>query len=216
MLGNTDSDGPNRNDFNSKIGKYPPEPFVDNLLEVSTQQRMEAEWGSYAHVALCVDAGEEPGEPAGSARRAPTALIEFERDVYDLPLLSPLKEYMKTDEINVIIRSFLTIHYCESHNPTGITRMTGSRFRESDEESEGTLPHPMDSASRRSGRMCRSRLFARIIHFRRADTEAATREKGVAGVLVEASGGPLRPTCLSFQSLSIGRHLGIARLCAEG
>lgn len=125
-------DGRNRNDFNSKIGNHPPEPFVDNLLEVSTQQRMEAEWANYAHVALCVDAGQEPAEPAGAARRAPTALIEFERDVYDLPLLPPLKEYMKTDELNTLIRSFLTIHYRESHNQARLPGMTCSRFRESD------------------------------------------------------------------------------------
>ena len=104
-----------RYDFNAKIGKQPPEPFVDNHLDVGTQQCLEGDWAQYAHAALSVDAGKDPGlELAALAHRSYTDLIELERDEYDLPLLPPLRQFIKTDKINNLIQSFLAIHYGES------------------------------------------------------------------------------------------------------
>lgn len=103
-----------RYDFNAQIGNPPPGVFIDDHLDVELQQRFEAEWAHYAHTALCADSGRDPeAGAAATGTRASPALIELDRDEYDLPILPPLNPSIKTNEINTLIRSFLGIHYGE-------------------------------------------------------------------------------------------------------
>ena len=76
--------------------------------------QFENKWGAYAYEALLRDAGHNEAHEACAVRiKKKPKFIDFERDEYDLPLLEPLKPDINTAEINIIIRSFIVIHYSE-------------------------------------------------------------------------------------------------------
>jgi hypothetical protein len=100
-----------RHDFNDRVGKQAISSFsVDNEDALET---FEKEWAGYAYSALLHDAGRTEAEGAAAAgvpRRLPAAIIELDRDPYGLPIIPPARS-MKGGDLDVLIRSFLTIHY---------------------------------------------------------------------------------------------------------
>lgn len=77
--------------------------------------KFEDDWCGYAYSALLRDAGkgEDDRAAAAGSRRPAAAIIDLERDEYGLPIVPPRKS-MKSGDLDVLIRSFLTIHYCLS------------------------------------------------------------------------------------------------------
>ena len=76
--------------------------------------QFENDWANYAYSTLHHDIGcREPNTATASPLKKDTNILDFERNEYDLPVLLPLKDNIKTDEINAMIQSFLLIHYSE-------------------------------------------------------------------------------------------------------
>jgi hypothetical protein len=104
---------PNRHDINDRIGNPPVRPFSEDHSD--TLDKFEDDWCGYAYSALLRDAGkgEDDGAAAAGTRRQAAAIIELERDEYGLPIVPPRRS-MKSGDLDVLIRSFLTIHYRSS------------------------------------------------------------------------------------------------------
>ena len=101
----------NRHDFNDRLGTPAISPFsVDNK---DALEEFEKEWAGYAYGGLLRDAGRTEAEgaaKAGVTRRLPAAIIELEQDHYGLPIIPPARS-MKAGDLDLLIWSFLTIHY---------------------------------------------------------------------------------------------------------
>ena len=103
-----------RHDFNDQLGTTPIGLFADQDHEAL--DAFEREWALYAYSALLRDAGrseEEGAAAAGIRRRLPAEVMELQSDRYGLPIIPPAG-CMKGGDLNVLIRSFLTIHYRKS------------------------------------------------------------------------------------------------------
>ena len=98
-----------RHDFNDRLGTQAISSFsADNeeALEV-----FEKDWAGYAYSALLHDSGRSEAEGAAVARRLPAAIIDLNSDPYGLPIIPPARS-MRGGDLDLLIRSFLTIHYC--------------------------------------------------------------------------------------------------------
>jgi hypothetical protein len=74
--------------------------------------KFEDDWCSFAYSALLQDAGkgEDDGAAAAGSRCLAAAIIDLERDEYGLLIVPPWKS-MKSGDLDMLIQSFLTIHF---------------------------------------------------------------------------------------------------------
>ena len=101
-----------RNDFNPEIGPSTLGRFADTAGDSHVMEEFEGLWAGYVLNGLQTDAGlatvvaPRPGNGKNAVR-----LLTLPLDEYHLPILPPLKANINSEDINVLIRSFLVIHY---------------------------------------------------------------------------------------------------------
>jgi hypothetical protein len=102
-------------DYNDQIGTPAVERFeVENSHDLTM---FESAWSPYAYAALLRDAGksEEDGAATAAGKRQSAAILTLDEDEYGLPII-PAEINMKGAELDLLIRSFLTIHYSTYFN----------------------------------------------------------------------------------------------------
>ena len=101
-----------RNDFNAEIGDAGLARLVNPAGESDVVAQFERVCSKYIFNALHNDAGRgvDDAMPAAQSKHVPPHL-GLALDKYMLPILPQVKENINTDDINILIRSFLVIHY---------------------------------------------------------------------------------------------------------